>query len=229
MTKCIHADCLLRIDGLREDRGRSTAREAASNGSLTATLAAAILLLGCIGSSPSVHADGATNDILACYQWSVFPRERINLNIRGGGPLSASTEAVTQRTRGIHGKHVGSCGRGSNAALVGVLVETDTLGSHLGLRSTQSRGEGRFGGDDHCRSVSIECYSEEISLTPTEWICESRNEFDVYHGHSTLKLIAIDTAADDPLCGVFEDKDDFEHSNEEVAGRASGFPASHRR
>mgnify|MGYP006955182137 CR=1 FL=1 len=34
-------------------------------------------------------ADGATNDTLACYSWSAFPRERINLNIRGGGPLAA--------------------------------------------------------------------------------------------------------------------------------------------
>ncbi len=74
-------------------------------------LAGALMLVGCMGFSGLANADGATNDTLACYAWSAFPKERINLNIRGGGPLSAATEAVTQRTRGIHGKHVGSCGQ----------------------------------------------------------------------------------------------------------------------
>jgi hypothetical protein len=193
------------------------------------TLTAGMLLIGCMGFSGLVQADGATNDTLACYKWSTFPRERINLNIRGGGPLSTSTEAITQRTRGIHGKHVGSCGRGTNAALVGVLVETETVGSHLGLYSAQSRGKEKFGSDDNCRSVSIECYSEEVTLTPTEWICESRNEFDVYHGQSKLTLVAIDTAPDDPLCGVFEDKDTFEDSNDADRGVASGMQAPRRR
>ena len=185
-------------------------------------LTAGMLLIGCLGFTGPVLADGATNDTLACYKWSAFPRERINLNIRGGGPLSAATEGITQRTHGIHGKHVGSCGRGTNAALVGVLIETNSVGSHLGLYSAQSRGADRFGGDDSCRSVNIECYTEEATITPTEWTCESRNEFDVYHGKSKLTLIAIDTAPDDPLCGVFEDKDTFEDSNEETSGVASG-------
>ena len=193
------------------------------------TLTAGMLLVASMGFSGLVQADGATNDALACYEWSAFPRERINLNIRGGGPLSASTEAITQRTRGIHGKHVGSCGRGTNAALVGVLVETDTAGSHLGLYSAQSRGTERYAADDNCRSVSIECYSEEVTLTPTEWICESRNEFDDYHGHSKLTLVAIDTAPDDARCGVFEDKDTFEDSNENDSGMASGMRAPDRR
>jgi hypothetical protein len=193
------------------------------------TLSSALLLAGCLGFNGLVLADGATNDTLACYQWSAFPRERINLNIRGGGPLSASTEAVTQRTRGIHGKHVGSCGRGTNAALVGVLTEIDTVGGHLGLYSAQSRGGERSGSDDNCRSVSIECFSEEQTLTPTEWTCQSRNEFDVYHGHSKLTLVAIDTAPDDPLCGVFEDKDTFEDSNEGSSGVASGMRAQGNR
>jgi hypothetical protein len=192
-------------------------------------LIAGMLLIGGMGFNGLALADGATNDTLACYKWSAFPRERINLNIRGGGPLSASTETMTQRTRGIHGKHVNSCGRGTNAALVGVLVETDSVGSHLCLYSAQSRGDEKFAGDDQCRSVSIECYSEEVRLTPQEWICQSRNEFDVYHGPSKLTLVAIDTAPQDPVCGIFEDEDTFEDSNEDGRGRASGLREPGRR
>jgi hypothetical protein len=184
-----------------------------------------MILVGCMGFNGLALADGATNDTLACYSWSAFPKERINLNIRGGGPLSAATEAVAQRTRGIHGKHVGSCGKGTNAALVGVLTEINTVGGHLGLYSAQSRGKERFNSDDSCRSVSIECFSEEQTLTPTEWTCQSRNEFDVYHGYSKLTLVAVDAAPDDPLCGVFEDKDTFEDSNEGGSRVASGMRA----
>jgi hypothetical protein len=183
-------------------------------------LVTTMMLAGLTGFSGLVNADGATNDTLACYAWSAFPNERINLGIRNGGPLSTSTESLTQRTRGIHGKHVGACGEGTNAPLNGVLIETD-LGSHLGLYSAQSRGGEKFDGNDHCRSVSIECYTQEVSITPNTWYCQSRNEFDVYHGASRLELVAIDTAPDDPVCGVFEDKDNFEDSNEDDAGIAA--------
>lgn len=186
------------------------------------SLATAVVLAGSMGFTSLVQADGATNDTLACYYWSAFPDERINLNIRGGGPLSAATEELVQRTHGIHGKHVGSCGEDTNSALVGVLTFQEKVGAHLGIYSPQSRGKEDFNANDVCRSVSIECYSNEASKTPAEWTCQSRNEFDVYHGESKLQLIAIDTAPDDPLCGVFEDKDAFEDSNEEKSGVASG-------
>ena len=189
------------------------------------SLATAVVLAGSMGFTSLVQADGATNDTLACYSWSAFPDERINLNIRGGGPLSAATEALVQRTHGIHGKHVGSCGEDTNSALVGVLTFQETVGAHLGIYSPQSRGKEKFNANDVCRSVSIECYSDEASLTPAEWTCQSRNEFDVYHGESKLQLIALDTAPDDPRCGVFEDKDAFEDSNEEKSGVASGMRA----
>ncbi|MEN8176996.1 MAG: hypothetical protein ABFS39_00060 [Pseudomonadota bacterium] len=189
------------------------------------SLATALVLAGSMGFTTLVQADGATNDSLACYSWSAFPDERINLNIRGGGPLSAAAETMAQRTHGIHGKHVGSCGEDTNSALVGVLVFKAGTGSTLGIYSPQSRGKEKFNADDVCRSVTIECYSNEVSKTPAEWTCQSRNEFDVYHGESKLELIAIDVAPDDPLCGVFEDKDAFEDSNENDSGVASGMRA----
>ncbi len=210
-------------------KAQSPKEKRMSKATCLGSLATAVVLAGSMGFTGLVQADGATNDTLACYSWSAFPSERINLNVRGGGPLSAATEALAQRTHGIHGKHVGSCGRDTNSALVGVLVLKTDTGSHLGIYSPQSRGKEKFNGDDVCRSVSIECYSDEASLTPSEWTCQSRNEFDVYHGESKLQLIAIDTAPDDPLCGVFEDKDTFEDSNERGSGVASGMQARDRR
>ena len=189
------------------------------------SLATVVVLAGSMGFTSLVQADGATNDSLACYSWSAFPNERINLNIRGGGPLSAASETMSQRTHGIHGKHVGSCGEDTNSALVGVLVFKAGTGSILGLYSPQSRGKEKFNATDVCRSVTIECFSDEVSKTPSKWTCQSRNEFDDYHGESTLELIALDTAPDDPLCGVFEDKDTFEDSNEDDSGTASGMRA----
>lgn len=60
-------------------------------------------------------------------------------------------------------------------------------------------------------------------MVPETWTCQARNEFGAYHGESTLTLVAMDTAPNDPLCAVFEDKDDFEDSNKgRVKGAASG-------
>jgi hypothetical protein len=216
------------VSGKLRSTAQSLKMKRLSKATTLGSLAGALLTAGTMGFSGLAQADGATNDTLACYSWSAFPRERINLNIRGGGPLSAASEEVGQRTRGIHGKHVGSCGRGTNSALVGVLVFKDDSGSHLGVYSPQSRGGGDFNGDDNCRSVSIECYSEELTITPEEWTCQSRNEFDDYHGESKLHLVAIDSAPDDQLCGVFEDTSTFDDSNEDDSGRASGLRANRR-
>ncbi|MEE9295519.1 MAG: hypothetical protein V3W34_11230 [Phycisphaerae bacterium] len=79
--------------------------------------------------------------------------------------------------------------------------EPETFGAHMGLQVDSVRGDGvTF--FDFCRPYQLDCTSEESSPTPGTWFCESRNEFDVYHGPSTLKLI-------DPLqldrCSTFED------------------------
>lgn len=208
------------IEG-RETMTRSNLFES-NRKSCLLSLVSVALIAGSMSFSHSSLADGATNDVLACYAWDTFPKERINLNVRGGGPLTSATETPKQRTHGIHGKHVGSCGEGTNAALTGVLVFEEGTGSHLGVYSAQSRGGEDSNDDEHCRPVSIECFSAEASKTPAQWTCQSRNEFGVYHGESTLTRVAIDTSPDDPLCGVFENEDSFEESNEGADGIASG-------
>jgi len=162
----------------------------------------------------AVYADGATNDTIACYKWDQFPNERLNLGLRSGGPLSSPQEGgPAQRAHGVHAKHVGVCGSGTNGAVEGVVVVAETTGAQMGLHTMVSRGAEKVGGGEFCRPVFLDCYSQQAKLAPDQWTCQARNEFGAYHGESTLTLVAIDTAPDDPLCGVFEDKDAYEASN----------------
>ena len=168
--------------------------------------------------SETVLADGATNDTLACYEWDQFPDERLNLGIRGGGPLSSPQDVdlykhPAQRTHGVHAKHVGVCGEGTNGAVAGVVVVGAATGAHMGLHTMVSRGSEGSGRGETCRPVFLDCYSDEAKMAPEEWTCQSRNEFGAYHGKSTLTLVALDTAPNDPLCAVFGDDDIFEDSN----------------
>ena len=177
-------------------------------------MSASLILL-----SGVVLADGATNDTLACYQWDQFPKERLNLGIRGGGPLSSQQDEnihnhPAQRTHGVHAKHVGVCGRGTNGAVEGVVVVATDTGAHMGLHTMVSRGGEDSGDNETCRPVFIDCYSSQPDMAPDRWTCKSRNEFGAYHGESTLTLVAFDTAPDDPRCAVFEDEDRFESSSE---------------
>ncbi|MEA3277450.1 MAG: hypothetical protein U9Q81_19635 [Pseudomonadota bacterium] len=182
-------------------------------------LAALPLLMASAGLfSAAALADGATNDTLACYEWDQFPNERLNLNIRGGGPLSSSQDETNynhppQRTHGVHAKHVGVCGEGTSGAVEGVVVVAAATGAHMGLHSMVSRGTEKSGGRETCRPVFLDCVSEEAKKAPDQWTCKGRNEFGTYHGESRLTLVAMDTAPDDPLCAVFEDDDTFEASN----------------
>ena len=172
-----------------------------------------LLGAGAVLFSAAALADGATNDTIACYKWDQFPNERLNLGVRRGGPLSFAQEGgPAQRTSGVHAKHVGVCGSGTNGAVEGAVVVKETVGAHMGLHTMVSRG-GEDSERELCRPVFLDCYSEEASLAPQTWTCEARNEFGAYHGQSTLTLVAIDTAPGDPLCGVFEDKDTYESSN----------------
>ena len=170
--------------------------------------------------SAAALADGATNDTLACYQWDQFPNERLNLGIRRGGPLSSPQDEINfnhpaQRTHGVHAKHVGVCGEGTNGAVEGVVMVAAATGAHMGLHTMVSRGGERRGRGETCRPVFLDCFSEEANMAPQQWTCQSRNEFGAYHGESTLTLVARDTAPDDPLCAVFEDEHSFEDSNED--------------
>lgn len=173
-------------------------------------------------------ADGATNDTVACYSWDLFPDERLNLNIRGGGPLSSPQDEnnfnhPAQRTHGVHAKHVGVCGDETNGSVEGVVLVAAATGAHMGLHTMATRGAEKRGGRETCRPVFLDCYSDEASKAPQSWTCQSRNEFGAYHGQSTLTRIAMDTAPNDPLCAQFEDDDSFEHSNKGRGSRvASG-------
>lgn len=192
-------------------------------------LAAAAALVG-----GTANGDGATNDILACYKWDKFPGERLNLGIRNGGPLSSAQDEANynhpaQRTHGVHAKHVGVCGRHTSGSVEGVVVVAAATGAHMGLHTMVSRGGEDRGDSETCRPVFIDCFSEQASKAPDTWTCKSRNEFGTYHGESTLTLVALDTAPNDPRCAAFEDDDDFEKSGENPGKRvASGKPATGR-
>jgi hypothetical protein len=156
---------------------------------------------------PGTVTEGPT--LLGCYVWSRFPNERFTLSIKRYGGLVTSDprndfiENQIQTSHGVHGKHVGPCGANSIAAVDGTLLKDKGVGSHLGLHSTCVRGGGELGDADWCRDVVIDCISEEDVQLPVEFKCRSRNEFDVFHGESELKL--VENAADDPLCNGFED------------------------
>jgi hypothetical protein len=177
-----------------------------------------LLTVGAVLLSGTALADGATNDTLACYKWDQFPNERLNLGIRNGGPLSSPQDETnfnqpSQRTHGVHAKHVGVCGEGTSGAVEGVVVVAAATGAHMGLHTMVARGSEKSGGKETCRPVFLDCFSEEANKAPDEWTCQSRNEFGIYHGESTLSLVALDTAPEDPLCAGFEDDDAFEDSN----------------
>lgn len=84
----------------------------------------------------------------------------------------------------------------------------------MGLTSHSSRA------DDSCRSIVVDCTTEEADQTPDTWTCFSRNEFDVFFGSSRLK--AVENEAKDPLCSVFQDGTFEEATSVQEAGDASG-------
>jgi hypothetical protein len=146
---------------------------------------------------------------MGCYRWSRFPDERLALSIkRYGGlvttdPRNDFIENQIQTSHGVHGKHVGPCGNNTVAAVDGSFIKQKGVGSHLSLHSISVRGGGDLGDADWCRDIVIDCTSEEDVQLPREFKCRSRNEFDVFHGESELKL--VENAATDPLCNRFED------------------------
>lgn len=152
---------------------------------------------------PGTITEGPT--LLGCYKWSRFPNERFALSIKRYGSLVTTEprndfiEYQNQTNHGIHGKHVGVCGAGTVAAVGGTLLKAKDIGAKIGLRTLAVRGDGSM---DECREIVIDCFSEQDVQVPTAFECRSRNEFDVFHGKSELKL--VENAADDPLCNAFE-------------------------
>lgn len=170
---------------------------------------------------PGTITEGPT--MLGCYEWEEFPNERFALSIkRYGGlvteePRNDFIENQYQTNHGVHGKHVGPCGEGTIGLADGTFLKQTGVGSHLGIQTITSRGDGYLGGEDWCRGVILDCVSEEDVQVPTEFKCRSRNEFDVFHGESELKL--VENPALDPLCNAFETSDSLDGRER---GRASG-------
>lgn len=146
--------------------------------------------------------------LVGCYKWDRYPDERFALSIkRYGGlvttePRNDYIEGQNQTNHGVHGKHVGPCGLGTTGAVGGTFLKAKGIGSKLGLRTVAVRGDDKFMGMDTCREVVIDCISEEDVQLPTEFECRSRNEFDVYHGKSEMKL--VENSAADDLCQAFD-------------------------
>ena len=152
-----------------------------------------------LGSVANVAADANEEGkvALVCYTWDAFPGERLRVSIRK--PAAITETVPAQVTWGLTGKHVGACGEGTTPAVRGSIVADEVQGSaHMGIYSLGVRGDG----EETCRTVNWNCSAPSPVRAPETWFCESRNEFDVYHGTSTLTKIT--DPAGDPLRGVFE-------------------------
>ena len=79
-------------------------------------------------------------------------------------------------------------------------TNTGSTGAHLGILAKWVRGDGQTA--DFVRSVTVDCTSDEATSTPNTWTCESRNEFDIYHGSSRLTKV---DETQDQACNAFED------------------------
>ncbi len=181
------------------------------------------------GEPPVIPPDEVTEGptLLGCYEWDRFPNERLALSIKRYGGLVTTDPRndfmafQTQTSHGVHGKHVGPCGTNTVGAVDGSFIADLGIGSHLSLHTSSVRGDGYLGGEEWCRSIVVDCISEEDVQLPTEFKCRSRNEFDVFHGESELKL--VENSAADPLCNAFEDLDGPVADGK---GHASGLKAS---
>jgi hypothetical protein len=173
---------------------------------------AATLVLAGIAMLPTVSATGEDDkdreDTLVCYTWDIFPNSPLKLNVKKHSPLSERKEErefghAKQTAFSVHGKGVSPCGGDSMAALDGTVITaqptsqtTGQYGAHMGVEVHVSRV------NDSCRSYTIDCTTTEVSETPKTWSCFSRNEFDGFHGASTLTKV---DESKDPRCSIFED------------------------
>lgn len=184
------------------------------------TLAGTMIMTGAFLSATTVygsdendkHGNNHDKDELACYKWDIFPNERFKLDIKKHSPLSERKEEqkfghAKQTAFSVHGKHVLNDWMATAEGTVVTAAPADKhtsksrkdTGAHLGLLAKWVRGDGN---SDFARSVTLDCTTSEVSSAPKNWHCESRNEFDVYHGFS--KLTRVDETKD-PACSIFED------------------------
>lgn len=148
-------------------------------------------------------ADNEQKGVLVCYAWSAFPNERLRLDIAPHSPLTESNEErkfdhPRQAAFSVHGKEIGGCGGDTMGTVTGTIVTAADRGAHMGVVAHFSRGNGQI---DFCRSFTFDCTTREEGPAPDRWSCQSRNEFDVYHGISELRKV---DPTEDPRCSVFE-------------------------
>jgi len=136
--------------------------------------------------------------IQVCYKWDAYPNERLRVSIRKPAPITETNPAQVEW--GLTGKHIGACGEGTAPVMRGTIVADEVEGvAHMGIYTIAVRGDG---GSESCRTVNWRCSAPSPVRAPDTWDCDSRNEFDVYHGKSTLTKIP--DPASDPLCSAFE-------------------------
>jgi hypothetical protein len=165
---------------------------------LILTSGALALALGAVA-DVAADANEEGQVALVCYKWDAFPDERLRISIRKPAAITAD-DPPTQVEWGLTGKHVGACGEGTAPVVRGTIIADEVEGTtHMGIYSIAVRGEGDT---ETCRTVNWSCSAPAPVRAPAEWTCESRNEFDVYQGGSTLTKITDEDG--DPLCGVFE-------------------------
>ncbi|SFE02137.1 hypothetical protein [Nitrosomonas sp. Nm166] len=184
------------------------------------TLAGTMIMTGAFLSTTTVygsdendkHGNNHDKDELACYKWDIFPDERFKLDIKKHSPLSERKEEhkfghAKQTAFSVHGKHVlhdwmatveGTVVTAAPSNNSSNTKSSKDTGAHLGLLAKWVRGNGNH---DFARSVTLDCTTSEVSSAPKTWHCESRNEFNVYHGFS--KLTWVDETKD-PACSIFQ-------------------------
>jgi hypothetical protein len=190
---------------------------------------AATIVLAGITMLPTVSAAADSNnddkdkkDELVCYQWDIFPGERFKLNVKEHSPLSERKEEKNfdhpkQTAYSVHGKHIIEFQ--GMSAVDGTVVTAKDAGAHLGLHSIFVRGDGF---SDFARPVTVDCTADEDKATPNTWRCETRNEFDIYHGFSMLTKV---DETKDPLCSCFQNRE-FICPGGEDGSRVQERPAS---
>jgi hypothetical protein len=77
--------------------------------------------------------------------------------------------------------------------------------------------------DDSCRSITVDCTTDEDNAVPRVWTCFSRNDFGQIHVRSELKKV---DETKDELCSVFQNGS---FADDAVTREAVERPASGRR
>jgi hypothetical protein len=173
---------------------------------LTKIGTAIAMLVSLVTLTSEVYATDDDDDKPVCYAWTIFPDERFKLNVRKQGALSGGREERNfghpkQTVYSVHGKQIGTCGPNTIVGITGTIVvakpnrHTDHGGAHLGLESHAARA------DDSCRSITVDCTTDEDKAVPSVWTCFSRSDFGVFHGRSELRKV---DETNDVLCSVFQ-------------------------